>query len=72
VLRLADAVLFIASAVLLFLSMWIVVPAPHTALYPIAVGAPELSPGLLAAGVLLLIISARRVRRGRIALLALV
>jgi acetyl esterase/lipase len=72
VLRRADFILLIASAVLLFVSMWIVVPAPHYALYSIAVGAPELSPVLLAGSVILLIVSARRVRRGRAARLPLV
>ena len=71
-LRLADFILLIASAVLLFVSIWIVVPAPHYALYSIAVGAPELSPVLLAGSVILLIVSARRVRRGRAARLPLV
>ena len=70
-LRPADFILLIASAVLLFLSTWIVVPAPHSALYPIAVGSPEVSPALLAGSVILLIISARRIRRDRTARLTL-
>ena len=69
--RIADFILLIASAVLLVVSMWIVVPAPHYALYPIAVGAPELSPILLAGSAILLIVSARRVRRDRTARLTL-
>ena len=69
--RIADFILLIASAVLLFLSMWIVVPAPHSALYPIAVCAPEVSPILLAGSAILLIVSARRVRRDRTARLTL-
>ena len=40
---------------LLFLSLWIVLPAPHRALYPLAVGSPEVAPVLFAAGILLLI-----------------
>jgi hypothetical protein len=68
VLRLADFILPIASAVLLFVSIWIVVPAPHYALYSIAVGAPELSPLLLAGSVILLIVSARRGRAARLSL----
>ena len=70
-LWLADFILLIASAVLLFLSVWIVVPAPHAVLYPVAVGSPEVSPLLLAGSIILLIISARRVRRDRTARLTL-
>ena len=42
-----------ASAMLLFLSAWIVIPAPNYFLYPLAVGSPEVSPVLLAGGILL-------------------
>ena len=55
---------------LLFLSVWIVVPAPHRFLYPLAVGSPEVSPILCAGSVLLLIISARHARRSGVARLA--
>ena len=70
-LRRAEFILLIASAVLLFLSTWIVVPAPHAVLYPLAVGSPEVSPVLLAGSVILLITSARRIRRDRTARLTL-
>ena len=56
---------------LLFLSVWIVLPAPHPVLYPLAVGSPELSPVLLLASVLLFIVSARYVRRFHSARIAL-
>jgi acetyl esterase/lipase len=59
-----------ASATLLFLSMWIVVPAPNDFLYPIGVGSPEVSPLLFIAGAVLSIIAARRLRCGRIARIA--
>jgi acetyl esterase/lipase len=61
-----------ASATLLFLSVWIVVPAPHYFLYPLAVGSPEVAPILLAGGIVLLMITARHARRRSIARLAFV
>lgn len=64
-------ILVTASMLLCFLSVWIVVPAPHYFVYPIAVGAPEVSPILLGAAVVLLLISARQARRHRLARLAL-
>src|SRR5688572_33379723 len=57
---------------LLFLSVWILLPAPHAILYPLAVGSPEVAPLLLAGGILLLMIAARDARRFRFARLALV
>jgi acetyl esterase/lipase len=63
VLRIALLLVFAASVVLCFLSVWIVVPAPHDFVYPLAVGAPEVSPILLGAGVILLLICARQRRR---------
>ena len=47
-------ILLVASAVLLFVSIWIVIPAPNMALLALGVGAPELSPALLAASVVVL------------------
>lgn len=35
------------SAVGLFLSLWVIVPAPTLSLFPLAVGAPEISPWLV-------------------------
>src|SRR5512146_653458 len=41
----------------LFLSLWIVVPAPNFVVYPLAVGAPEVSPWLvLFNGIVLLVV----------------
>ena len=71
-LRIALRVVLVASATLLFLSLWIVVPAPHYRLYPLAVGSPEVSPVLFAGGVLLSIIALRYARRSGSARLALV
>lgn len=56
---------------LLFLTSWILIPALSGFLLPLAVGSPELSPVLLAGGVLLSIASATYARRTRIARLAL-
>ena len=56
---------------LLFLSVWIVIPAPHHVLYPLAVGSPEISPALLAAGAFLSIASARYIKESQIARIAL-
>jgi acetyl esterase/lipase len=49
----------ILAAALVFLAIWIVLPAPNLWLLPIGVGAPELSPILLAAAVLVLLLSLR-------------
>ncbi|MCF2971904.1 alpha/beta hydrolase [Synechococcus sp. Nb3U1] len=44
--RLAEVGLWLSSGSLLFLSLWVVVPAPTFALLPLSIGVPELSPGL--------------------------
>ncbi|MEN9222756.1 MAG: alpha/beta hydrolase [Thermostichus sp. BF3_bins_97] len=44
--RLAELGLWLGSGSLLFLSLWIVVPAPTFSLLPLSIGVPELSPGL--------------------------
>ena len=51
--------LLIASIALLFISVWIVLPPPHVSLLPLAVGAPELSPWLLLASLILCAITFR-------------
>jgi len=56
-----------ASAVLFFLSLWIVVPPPVDFLYPLAVGSPEAAPVLLAGSALLLLAARRRARHHRAA-----
>ncbi len=57
------------AAVLLFCSIWIVVPAPNMLLLPLAVGVPELSPLLLAASLIVfaLALQARRGTTGTVA-----
>jgi len=64
--------LLTASAMLLFVSAWILIPAPNYFLYPLAVGSPEVAPVLLAGGILVLLISARQARRRPVARVALV
>lgn len=44
--RLAEVGLWLSSGSLLFLSLWVVVPAPTFALLPLSIGVPELSPSL--------------------------
>ena len=51
-------ILLIVSAVLLFVSLWIVVPAPNMTLIAFGVGAPELSPALFALSIVSLILAA--------------
>ena len=70
--RLAFWIIFVASATLLFLSLWIVFPAPLPFLFPLAVGSPELSPVLLAGGIGLLMICVRHARGRRMARIALI
>ena len=64
--------LFPGSAVLLFLSVWIVFPAPNDFLYPLTVGSPEISPVLLASGLVLTAFAAKPARQRAIARFALV
>lgn len=55
---------FILSLAGLFLSSWVLIPAPNYSLLPLAVGAPEISPLLLLGNgaVLLLTLSLRRLK----------
>src|SRR5688572_16297473 len=46
--------LCVVAAALAFMSIWIVVPAPRMFLLPIGVGAPEISPLLLAGAIVTL------------------
>lgn len=53
-MRFASVLVGMTAAALLFVSSWIVLTAPHRLLLPLAVGAPELSPVLLALSLLVL------------------
>ena len=61
--RFLRGLLVAASSLLLFLSAWILIPAPDGLVFPLAVGAPELSPALLAAGLFLCVISGLQAKR---------
>jgi acetyl esterase/lipase len=54
-----------AALVLAFLTCWIVLPPFHAVLLPLAVGAPEVSPALSVAGIVLALLSAVRARGNR-------
>ncbi|RPI49997.1 MAG: hypothetical protein EHM55_22465, partial [Acidobacteria bacterium] len=71
-LRFGLRIVLAASALLLFVAVWILIPAPNGLLLPLAVGSPEVSPILLAAGVLLSAVAARYAKRNGVARLALV
>lgn len=47
------------AAVLLFIAVWIVLPAPNLWVLPLGVGVPELSPILLAASVIVMLLCVR-------------
>lgn len=61
--------LTIVATALLFLTIWIVIPAPNVWLLPLSVGAPEVSPILFAASVLTLVLSLRKASARKIAVL---
>lgn len=70
-MRKVAASLVVASALLLFACVWIVIPAPSGYLFPVGVGAPEASPFLLVIGVFLSVTSAVYARRRELARAAL-
>ncbi len=61
-----------ASALLLFVCAWILIPAPSHFLLPLAVGSVELSPLLLVCGLMLSVVAAPHARRSDLARLAVV
>jgi acetyl esterase/lipase len=72
VLKLAYRVVLLVSALQLFVAVWIVIPVPDRRLLPFGVGAPEISPVLLAGSILLAVVAATGARRRGVARLALV
>jgi acetyl esterase/lipase len=62
--RLLSALLFALALVLLFLTMWIVVPAPNRSLLNLSVGAPELAAWLAPAGLFVVGLAMWRRARG--------
>lgn len=61
--------LTIIAAVLLFLSVWIIVPAPSVWLLPLGVLAPEISPILLALAVIVMLLSLRKLTTRKVGIL---
>jgi acetyl esterase/lipase len=72
VIRFMYWLLLIFSAALLFVTAWILLPAPNAVLLPLGVGAPELSPLLFGVAIVLCIVSAVYARPLHVARLALV
>jgi acetyl esterase/lipase len=72
VLRAVYWAVLLVTALQLFATVWIVIPVPDKLLLPFGVGAPEVSPVLLAGSLLLAIVAAAGSRRNKIARLALV
>lgn len=70
-LRFAYWIVLTASALLLFISLWILIPTPHPYLLPFGVGSPELSPVLLAAALVLGLLGTLKARRMATARLAI-
>ena len=71
-LRFIYWLVLLAAAVLLFVAVWIIVPAPNVQFLPLGVGAPEFSPLLLAVALVLVVIASLYARTLGTARLALV
>jgi acetyl esterase/lipase len=71
-LKVLYVIVLVVCALQLFVAVWIIIPAPEVWLLPFGVGAPEISPVLLAGSFLLAIVAAARARRSGVARLALV
>ena len=60
------------SAIGLFLSLWVIVPAPTLFLYPLAVGAPEISPWLVGINTIALLLNLPRRHQGKVYIILLI
>ncbi|MEG4082955.1 alpha/beta hydrolase [Microcoleus sp. POL10_C6] len=60
------------SAIALFLSLWVIVPAPTMFLYPLAVGAPEISPWLVAINTIALLLNLLKRHQGKVYIILLI
>ncbi|MEG4508244.1 alpha/beta hydrolase [Microcoleus sp. F6_B4] len=54
------------STIALFLSLWVIVPAPAMFLYPLAVGAPEISPWLVGINTIALLLNLLGRHQGKV------
>jgi acetyl esterase/lipase len=72
VLRIVYWAVLLITALQLFAAVWIVIPVPDKRLLAFGVGAPEVSPVLLAGSLLLAVAAAAGSRKNKIARLALV
>ncbi|MEG4489975.1 alpha/beta hydrolase [Microcoleus sp. D3_18_C4] len=60
------------SAIALFLSLWVIIPAPTMFLYPLAVGAPEISPWLVGINTIALLLNLLRRHQGKVYIILLI
>ena len=60
------------SAIGLFLSLWVIVPAPTMFLYPLAVGAPEISPWLVGINTIALLLNLLRRHQRKVYIILLI
>ena len=60
------------SAIGLFLSLWVIVPAPTLFLYPLAVGAPEISPWLVGINTIALLLNLLRRHQRKVYIILLI
>jgi hypothetical protein len=60
------------SAIGLFLSLWVIVPAPTLFLYPLAVGAPEISPWLVGINTIALLLNLLKRHQGKVYIILLI
>ena len=60
------------SAIGLFLSLWVIVPAPTMLLYPLAVGAPEISPWLVGINTIAFLLNLLKRHQGKVYIILLI
>ncbi len=60
------------SAIGLFLSLWVIVPAPTMFLYPLAVGSPEISPWLVGINTIALLLNLLGRHQGKVYIILLI
>src|SRR4028119_1217016 len=60
------------STIGLFLSLWVIVPAPALFLYPLAVGAPEISPWLVGINTIALLLNLIKRHQGKVYIILLI